>query len=88
MKIISIYLKIIFPKNFSLKGLKIAIDCANGAGYKSGPKILKLLGAKVYSIGTSPNGLNINSNFGSSRNISFLKYVLKRTRPRRSAFYF
>ena len=55
-----------FPKNFSLKGLKIAIDCANGAGYKSGPKILKLLGAKVYSIGTSPNGLNINSNFGST----------------------
>ncbi len=55
-----------FPKKFSLKGLKIAIDCANGAGYKSGPKILKLLGAKVYNIGTSPNGLNINSNCGST----------------------
>ena len=55
-----------FPKNFSLKGLKIAIDCANGAGYKSGPKILKSLGAKVYDIGTSPNGLNINSNCGST----------------------
>ena len=49
-----------FPKNFSLKGIKIAIDCANGAGYKSGPKLLKSLGAKVYQIGTSPNGLNIN----------------------------
>ncbi len=59
-------LKSNFPKNFSLKGIKIAIDCANGAGYKSGPKILKSLGAKVYSIGTSPNGLNINSNCGST----------------------
>ena len=59
-------LKSNFPKNFSLKGLKIAIDCANGAGYKSGPKILKALGAKVYNIGTSPNGLNINLNCGST----------------------
>ena len=55
-----------FPKNFSLKGIKIAIDCANGAGYKSGPKLLKLLGAKVYQIGTSPNGLNINHKCGST----------------------
>ncbi len=55
-----------FPKNFRLKGIKIAIDCANGAGYKSGPKLLKSLGAKVYEIGTSPNGLNINKNCGST----------------------
>ena len=55
-----------FPKNFSLKGIKIAIDCANGAGYKSGPKLLKSLGAKVYQIGTSPNGLNINDKCGST----------------------
>ncbi len=63
------YIKIIksnFPKNFSLKGLRIAIDCANGAGYKSGPKILKTLGAKVFSIGTNPNGTNINLNCGST----------------------
>ncbi len=59
-------LKSNFPNNFSLKGLKIAIDCANGAGYKSGPKILKSLGATVYDIGTSPNGLNINQNCGST----------------------
>ncbi len=59
-------LKSNFPKQFSLKGLKIAIDCANGAGYKSGPKILEELGAKVYNIGTSPNGLNINYNCGST----------------------
>ena len=63
------YIKILksnFPKNFTLKGLKIAIDCANGAGYKSGPKILKSLGAKVYNIGTTPNGLNINYKCGST----------------------
>ena len=59
-------LKSNFPKNFSLKGLRIAIDCANGAGYKSGPKLLRELGAKVYEIGTSPNGLNINLNCGST----------------------
>ena len=59
-------LKSNFPKNFSLKGIKIAIDCANGAGYKSAPKIFKSLGARVYSIGTNPNGLNINSNCGST----------------------
>ena len=59
-------LKSNFPKNFSLKGIKIAIDCANGAGYKSGPKLLKSLGAKVYQIGTSPNGLNINDKCGST----------------------
>ena len=63
------YIKILkknFPKNFSLKGLKIAIDCANGAGYKSAPKLLKSLGAKIFKIGTSPNGLNINYNCGST----------------------
>ena len=54
-----------FPKKFNLKGIKIAIDCANGAGYKSGPKLLKSLGAKIYTIGTSPNGLNINHKCGS-----------------------
>jgi len=59
-------LKSNFPKNFSLKGLKIAVDCANGAGYKAAPKILKSLGAKVYEIGTSPDGLNINLNCGST----------------------
>jgi len=55
-----------FPKNFSLRGIKIAIDCANGAGYKSGPKLFKSLGAKVYNIGVSPNGLNINDKCGST----------------------
>ena len=55
-----------FPQNFSLKGTRIAIDCANGAGYKSAPKLLRSLGAKVYNIGVSPNGLNINHKCGST----------------------
>ena len=63
------YIKILkdnFPRGFKLKGMKIAIDCANGAGYKSGPKLLRSLGAKVIEYGTSPNGLNINDNCGST----------------------
>ena len=63
------YIKILrknFPKNLSLKGLKIVVDCANGAGYKSAPKLLRLLGAKVIAIGTKPNGLNINYKCGST----------------------
>ena len=59
-------LKTNFPKQFNLRGLRITIDCANGAAYKVGPKLLKSLGATVYEIGTSPNGFNINKNFGST----------------------
>ena len=59
-------LKSNFPNNFSLKGLKIAIDCANGAAYKSAPKLLRSLGAKVFEFGTKPNGININYKCGST----------------------
>ena len=63
------YIKILkknFPKDFNLIGLRIVIDCANGAGYKAGPELLKSLGAKVFTIGAKPNGLNINKNCGST----------------------
>ena len=63
------YIKILkqnFPKDFELRGLRIVIDCANGAGYKAGPELLKSLGAKVIAIGIKPNGLNINQNCGST----------------------
>ena len=63
------YIKIIkknFPKNFNLKKMKIVIDCANGAGYKAGIKLLTSMGAKVISIGVDPNGLNINEKCGST----------------------
>ena len=66
-----------FPKDFSLKGMKIVIDCANGAGYKSAPKILSDLGAKVFAIGTNPNGLNINYKCGSTHPEVIKKYVKK-----------
>ncbi len=66
-----------FPSNFSLKGMKIVLDCANGAGYKSAPKILSDLGAKVFSIGTKPNGLNINLKCGSTYPELLKKYVKK-----------
>tara|TARA_B100000242_G_C43017694_1_gene473385 strand:- start:45 stop:1376 length:1332 start_codon:yes stop_codon:yes gene_type:complete len=55
-----------FPKKFNLKGMKIVLDCANGASYKAAPRLLKELGAKVFSIGISPNGLNINDKCGST----------------------
>jgi len=63
------YIKILkrnFPKKFKLKGTKIVLDCANGAGYIAAPKLLKSLGAKVFSIGVKPNGLNINEKCGST----------------------
>ncbi len=55
-----------FPKNFKLKGTKIVLDCANGAGYIAAPKLLKSLGAKVFPIGVKPNGFNINYKCGST----------------------
>jgi phosphoglucosamine mutase len=63
------YIKILknnFPKNFNLKGLKVVLDCANGAGYKVGPKLLKSLGANLIVFGNHPNGLNINNKSGST----------------------
>ena len=63
------YIKILkknVPNNFKLNNMKIVLDCANGAGYKSAPKLIKSLGAKVIVIGNKPNGFNINKNCGST----------------------
>ena len=57
--------------------MRIVLDCANGAGYKSAPKVLSDLGAKVFSIGVKPNGLNINYNCGSTYPEILKKYVKK-----------
>jgi phosphoglucosamine mutase len=54
------------PKGVDLTGLKIVIDCANGAAYKVGPRILADLGAEVIPVGCSPNGRNINDGCGST----------------------
>ena len=55
-----------FPKKFNLQNMRIVIDCANGAGYKSAPKLIKSLGAEVITLGNKPNGLNINEKCGST----------------------
>ena len=54
------------PRNVSLDGLRIVVDCANGAAYKTAPEALWELGAEVFSIGCEPNGLNINRDVGST----------------------
>jgi phosphoglucosamine mutase len=58
--------KLTFPKRLRLDGLKVVIDCANGAAYEVAPSALWELGAEVIAIGVSPNGLNINEGCGST----------------------
>ncbi len=70
-------LKSNFPSDFNLSGMKIVLDCANGAGYKAGPSIFSELGAKIIPYGISPNGLNVNKNCGSTFPQLIQKEVLK-----------
>src|SRR6056300_169297 len=56
-----------FPRDMNLEGIKLVIDCANGAAYKVAPTALWELGAEVVSIGVSPDGTNINKDCGSTR---------------------
>jgi len=58
--------KAAFPKHLSLAGLRIAVDCANGAAYRVAPTTLFELGAEVCAVGVSPNGTNINADCGST----------------------
>ena len=55
-----------FPNQMRLDGLKVVIDCANGAGYKAAPEVLWELGAEVIPVGVSPDGRNINRDCGST----------------------
>jgi phosphoglucosamine mutase len=55
-----------FPREMNLEGIKLVVDCANGAAYKVAPTALWELGAEVVSIGVSPNGTNINKDCGST----------------------
>ncbi len=61
----TVFLKESFPREISLEGLKIGLDCANGAAYVVGPQTCTELGAEVVSRGVSPSGRNINAGFGS-----------------------
>jgi len=55
-----------FPPELSLEGVKVVVDCANGAAYRSAPSVLWELGAEVIAVGVEPNGTNINENCGST----------------------
>jgi phosphoglucosamine mutase len=60
------FVKQTFPRGLTLDGLKVVMDCANGAAYKVAPTVLKELGADVILLGIEPDGYNINSNCGST----------------------
>jgi phosphoglucosamine mutase len=61
----SVFLKSSIPRALSFENLRIAIDCANGAGYKVGPEVLEELGADVIPIAVEPDGININDGCGA-----------------------
>ncbi|MEI6834362.1 MAG: phosphoglucosamine mutase [bacterium] len=61
----AVFLKEQFPKHLRLDGLRIVIDCANGAGYRVAPKVFSELGAELFIIGDEPNGTNINDHCGA-----------------------
>lgn len=61
----AVFLKEQFPKHLTLEGLRIVVDCAHGAGYKVAPKVFEELGAELFTVGTSPNGRNINDGTGA-----------------------
>jgi phosphoglucosamine mutase len=63
------------PRSLSLSGMRIVVDCANGAGYKVAPAALWELGAEVVAIGDEPNGLNINDQCGSTSPASLVEKV-------------
>jgi phosphoglucosamine mutase len=60
-----VYLKGTFPAHLSLVGMRVVVDCANGAAYRIAPLVFAELGAEVIPIGVSPNGVNINDQCGS-----------------------
>ncbi len=73
----AIHLKSVVPPYISFQGLRVAIDCANGACYQIGPLVLEELGAQVYKIGCEPNGININAECGALYPQQLRKKVLE-----------
>lgn len=73
-----VFVKNTFPKDLTLEGLKIILDCANGAAYKVSPIVFQELGAEVITIGVRPDGKNINTDCGSI-NPELLKRKVKET---------
>ena len=64
-----------FPRHLNLNGLRVVIDCANGAAYKVAPAVLYELGAEVLKVGVDPNGFNINNDCGSTHPESMVAAV-------------
>jgi phosphoglucosamine mutase len=60
-----VFLKSLFPKELDLSGVRLVVDCANGAGYKVAPLVFEELGAEVIRRGVSPDGTNINQDCGA-----------------------
>lgn len=71
------FAKSAFPRQKLLDGMKVVIDCANGAAYKAAPILLWELGAEVISLGTTPNGYNINEGCGSTQPAMCVNAVLE-----------
>ncbi len=69
------FAKSTMPKNKSLEGIRIVVDCANGAAYKVAPEALWELGAEVIPVGVSPNGYNINLDCGSTNTAELCRKV-------------
>ncbi|MBT8575175.1 phosphoglucosamine mutase [Polynucleobacter paneuropaeus] len=60
------FCKLTFPDNINLRGMKVVVDCANGAAYQIAPNVFRELGAEVIAIGVEPNGRNINDHCGAT----------------------
>ncbi len=71
------YIKSTLPKGTTLEGMKIVVDCANGAAYKTTPWLLRELGAEVVSLNDRPDGININRNCGSVNMAGLQKAVVE-----------
>lgn len=71
------FVKGTLPRHMRLDGIKIVIDCANGAAYKVAPKVLWELGATLIQIGITPNGININADCGATSTDLMAKTVLE-----------
>ena len=69
--------KATFPRGMRLSGLRVCVDCANGAAYKVAPTALYELGAEVFPIGVAPDGFNINQEVGSTHTLALREAVVK-----------
>jgi phosphoglucosamine mutase len=70
------FCKSTFPASFDLHGLKLVVDCANGAAYDVAPQVFHELGAEVVTIGVSPNGFNINDGVGATSPAALVQAVI------------